>query len=123
MVVQTLICLVANAAPEDQAVATACSYLFRSLGSVIGISLSATVLQQSLRTSLQNALSSGKDADQIVKRVRRSLDYIKTLDPDVRTIVRHCYGDASRNTFALMLGIMFFAMVSSYFIKEKRLSR
>lgn len=122
-VTTTLIALISNAAPEDQAVTTACSYLFRSLGSVIGISLSSTVVQQSLRSYLIRGLGSGEEADRIVQRVRRSLDYIRTLDPEVRDMVRRCYGHAVRDAFALMIGIVFFALVSSFFIREKRLSR
>ena len=140
-VTTSLIGLIANAAAEDQAVATACSYLFRSLGSVIGLALSATVVQQSLKTQLQHRLKSGSDADKIVRRVRQSLDYMKTLEPEVREIVRQCYGTAVRNGFGLMLGIVFFATLSSCkywylkyemsmtkddvigFIKEKKLSR
>jgi predicted MFS family arabinose efflux permease len=122
-VTTSLIALISNAAPEDQAVTTACSYLFRSLGSVMGISASSTVVQQSLRTYLIRGLGSGKEADEIVQRVRRSLEYIKTLDPEMRDIVRKCYGHAARDGFALMIGITFFAMVSSFFIREQRLSR
>ena len=112
-VTTSLIGLIANASPEDQAVATACSYLFRSLGSVVGLSLSATVVQQSLRNQLRDRLESGKDADQIMQEVRESLDYIKTLEPGVREIVRQCYGSATRAGFGLMLGIVAFAMLSS----------
>jgi predicted MFS family arabinose efflux permease len=122
-VTTTLIALISNAAPEDQAVTTACSYLFRSLGSVIGISISSTVVQQSLRNNLIRDLGNGEEADKIVQRVRRSLDYIRTLDPGVRDVVRRCYGHAARDGFALMIGITIFAMVSSFFIREKRLSR
>lgn len=112
-VTTSLIALIANASPADQAVATACSYLFRSLGSVVGLSLSATVVQQSLRIQLRDRLKSGKDAEHIVNRVRQSLDYIKTLDPEAREIVRQCYGTATRAGFALMLGIVACAMLSS----------
>lgn len=121
-VTTTLIALISNAAPEDQAVVTACSYLFRSLGSVIGISLSSTVVQQSLRNCLLRGLGSGQEADQIVRRVRRSLDYIRTLEPEFADVVRNCYGHAVRDGFALMIGIVFFAMASSFFIREKKLS-
>lgn len=112
-VTTSLIGLIANASTEDQAVATACSYLFRSLGSVVGLSLSATVVQQTLRTQLRSRLKSGKDADAIVQSVRESLDYIKTLEQEVRMVVRDCYGAATRNGFWLMLGIAAFAMLSS----------
>lgn len=117
-VTTSLIGLIANASTEDQAVATACSYLFRSLGSVVGLSISATVVQQSLRTQLRDRLRSGKDADQIVKRVRESLEFVKSLDPEIQVIVRNCYGIAIRNGFALMLVVVSFAMISS--CKSKR---
>ena len=114
---------VSNAAPDDQAVTTACSYLFRSIGSVVGVSLSATVIQQSLRNNLKESLGSGKEADQIIKKVRRSLDAIKELDPNVAQVVRECYAHAVATGFGLMVGITFLAVVSSVFIREKRLSR
>ena len=112
-VTTSLIGLIANAAVEDQAVATACSYLFRSLGSVVGLSVSATVVQQTLRTQLRDRLRSGKDADHIVQRVRESLEYVKSLDPKLQDTVRHCYGTSVRNSFCLMLVIVSFAMISS----------
>lgn len=112
-VTTALIAIISNASPADQAVATACSYLFRSLGSVVGLSVSATVVQQSLRIQLRDRLKSGKDADHIVDKVRQSLDYIKTLDPEVRDIVRQCYGSATRAGFDLILGIVACAMLSS----------
>ena len=112
-VTTTLIGLIANAGVEDQAIATACSYLFRSLGSVIGLALSATVVQQTLRTQLHRRLESGNDTEHIVKRIRESLEYVKALDPEVQTIVRECYGIATRNAFGLMLGIVTFALLSS----------
>ncbi|KAL8792278.1 MAG: hypothetical protein Q9195_005157 [Heterodermia aff. obscurata] len=113
-VTTSLIGLIANAAQEDQAIAIACSYLFRSLGSVLGLSLSATVVQQSLRNQLQEKLRSGKDAANIVKGVRESLDYLKTLDPVTRNIVRQCYGHATTAGFGLMLGTLVFGALSSY---------
>ncbi|KAH0537505.1 hypothetical protein FGG08_005723 [Glutinoglossum americanum] len=122
-VTSSLIALIANAAAADQAIATAGSYLFRSLGSVIGVSLSATVVQQSLRTHLKKALESGRDADEIVKHVRESLDYIKTLEPGVRETVRNCYGKATQASFALGMIIVAGAAVSSLFVKERKLSR
>ena len=111
-VTTSLIGLIANASPADQAVATACSYLFRSLGSVVGLSLSATVVQQSLRNQLGEKLG-GKDAEEVVRRVRESLDFIRGLEPEVREVVRACYGAATRQGFGLMLGIVSFAMLSS----------
>ncbi|KAL9018750.1 MAG: hypothetical protein Q9185_003980 [Variospora sp. 1 TL-2023] len=122
-VTSSLIGLISNAAQADQAVATACSYLFRTMGSVVGLALSATVVQQSLRSQLQERLNSGKDAEEVVRQVRQSLDYIKTLSPEVKQIVKECYSHATRDGFGLMLGITFFSMLSAWFIHEKRLSK
>lgn len=122
-VTTSLIGLIANAAPEDQAVATACSYLFRSLGSVIGISLITTVVNQVLRTQLESKLGSGKEAERIVSGVRRSLDYIRTLDPEIAATVRECYAQATRDGFAFMIVIVLGSAISAFFIREKRLSR
>ncbi|PWY91233.1 MFS general substrate transporter [Aspergillus heteromorphus CBS 117.55] len=120
-VTTTLISLISNSPPEDQAVVTACSYLFRSLGSVIGLSLSATVVQQILRDRLHYALRDSEDIDRIVDGVRQSLDFIKTLDPAVARVVRSCYGFATNKGFSFMIGVVFFAVVSSLFIREKKL--
>ena len=114
---------VSNATPEDQAVVTACSYLFRSLGSVIGLALSSTVVQQVLRNRLRYALRDSKDIDRIVDGVRESLDFIKTLDPAIARIVRDCYGWATNKGFAFLIGVVFLAFVSSLFIRERSLSR
>lgn len=122
-VTSSLIAIISNAAPEDQAVATACSYLFRSLGSVVGISLSATVIQQRLREALAAKLGSGREAKEIEQGVRRSLDYLKRLEPSVRVLVREAYGEAITRAYVLMLCIAFGAAVASWGIREKRLSK
>ena len=112
-VTSSLIGLIANAAQEDQAVATACSYLFRSLGSIVGLSLASTVVQQSLRNQLQDCLHSAEDAEDLVQRVRQSLGFIKTLSPEVKQLVQQCYSHATRNGFILMVGIVSFSMLSA----------
>ena len=118
----TLIALIANADARDQAVVTACSYLFRSLGSVLSLSLSATVVQQSLRAQLREVLPDGKEADKIVERVRQSLDYINELEPHMRELVRVCYQRATNAAFGLSVMIVCLALVSASFIRENRLS-
>ncbi|KAL9630555.1 MAG: hypothetical protein Q9164_006353 [Protoblastenia rupestris] len=122
-VTTSLIGLIANASPEDQAIATACSYLFRSLGSVVGLSIAATVVQQSLRIQLENQLNSEGDAESLVKHIRESLGYVKSLSPEVQVIVRQCYGSAIRYGFVVMLSLACCAAISSWFIREKKLSR
>jgi len=119
----TLINVIANADPKDQAIATACSYLFRSLGSVVGVSVAATVVQLRLREQLKQRLNSGHAADKIVEHVRQSLDYIKQLDPQTRDIVRLCYQKATTAAFAVSVCIACASFLSTWWIREKKLSK
>ncbi|OTB08391.1 hypothetical protein M426DRAFT_317013 [Hypoxylon sp. CI-4A] len=121
-ITSTLIAIIANATPSDTAVAVACSYLFRSLGSTIGISVSTAVLQQVLRTSLASSLGGDSDrAQEIEEGVRQSLDYIRSLEPEVADVVRSCYALAVRWAFLPVIIFAFLALLSSSFVKEKKL--
>ncbi|KAK0129616.1 hypothetical protein ONS96_000180 [Cadophora gregata f. sp. sojae] len=119
----TLINVIASADAKDQAIATACTYLFRSLGSVVGVSVAATVVQQRLRVGLRRELESGEEAERIVEGVRRSLGFIEGLEPGVRKVVRLCYQAATNSAFAVSLGVICLALVCACFIREKRLSK
>ena len=120
-VTTTLIGLIANVEQRDQAVATACSYLFRALGSVFGVSMCATAFNQTLRRSLQVALKGDADAEEIAEKVRASLAYFKELEPGLREVVRECYERSSRAALSVGLALVVGSAVSSWFIREKRL--
>ncbi|KAL6910574.1 major facilitator superfamily domain-containing protein [Trichoderma evansii] len=116
-----LVGLIANAAPEDSAIAIACSYLFRSLGASIGVGTSSAVLQQVLRTQLASRI--GEDAGQIEEKVRQSLDIIKELPPLVAEQVRASYQVAIVAAFipSFLFGLGCF--VTTFWVKEKSLKR
>ncbi|KAI0739360.1 MFS general substrate transporter [Daedaleopsis nitida] len=118
----TLVALIANAGPEDQAIATAVSYLFRSLGSVVGLSVGTALTQDVLRQSLRKRLS-GEDVDEIIKRVRESLDYIGELEPAVRAKVISAYQDGLQSAFWFTVALSAATVVSTFYIKEKPLAR
>jgi MFS family permease len=123
----TLIGIIANASHEDQAIATACSYLFRSLGSVLGVSLSATVANNALRNNLASeipklGLPEG-EALEIAEKVRQSLAYLRDLEPSVRAVVEDCYARSTSAAFALQIALVAGAAISAWFIREKSLSR
>jgi predicted MFS family arabinose efflux permease len=120
-VTTSLIALISNAKHEDQAIATACSYLFRSLGSVVGVSLCATVANSALRTQLSRELGHGPNVEKIADKVRQSLDYVKALDPKLRAIVEDCYGKSTQAAFGLCIVLVLGAALFSWFIREKRL--
>ncbi|KAJ3001802.1 hypothetical protein NUW54_g6202 [Trametes sanguinea] len=117
----TLVSLIANAGPEDQAIATAVSYLFRSLGSVVGLSVGTTLTQDFLRQSLHRRLS-GANVDEIVKRVRESLEYLEQLKPAVREQVVRAYQDGLQAAFWFTVSLTALTVVISFFVKEKPLA-
>lgn len=53
--------------------------------------------------------------------MRQSLDYIRTLDPAIAEIVRACYAVAVQWAFIPVALLATGALVSSIFIKEKKL--
>ncbi|KAJ7616526.1 member of the major facilitator superfamily [Roridomyces roridus] len=118
----SLIALISNAGPADQAMATAGSYLFRSLGSVVGLSIGSTLLQTSLRSSLREKLTHvDLDIDEIVRRVRESLTYIDQLDPEVAAVVRAADESAVLVTMWFSAAMAGCALVSAVFIRETRI--
>lgn len=120
-VTTTLIAIIANAGKADQALATAASYLFRSLGAVVGISVCTSVVQNALRFWLSRRLS-GNDAEEIIRRVRESLAYLNQLDPSTKEIVIRSYANAIQVTFLFTVILAALSAISSLFIKEKELS-
>lgn len=98
-------------------------YLFRSLGSVIGIGLSAAVIQHVLRGQVREAFRDHLDVDAILRHVRTSLEYIDTLDPQAQGIIRLCYEQATRWSFLLDLIMIAGAIGLGFFICEKPLHR
>lgn len=122
-VTTTLIALVACADPSDMAIVTACSYLFRSLGSAVGVSLSAALVQQRLRDQLAKMLGDGEETDKIVQGVRESLEYLEKLSPEVREVVRQCYQKAVSASFGLAAVVLLASVLSAIFLVERKLSR
>lgn len=118
-----LIALLASAATEDSAVAIACSYLFRSLGSSIGVGASSAVLQQVLRAQLASRIGDDDDASQIEEGVRQSLDIIKELPPLVAEQVRSSYKIATIGAFVPSFFFGLVCFVATFWVKEKSLKR
>lgn len=100
----------------------ACSYLFRSLGSIIGISVNSAVLEQKLRLRLFARFDSGSQARELEERVRQSLDCIRELPGRVAKQVRASYQDA---TLGALMSTLFFVTASfvTFWVKEKVLKR
>ncbi|EEU33349.1 uncharacterized protein NECHADRAFT_55464 [Fusarium vanettenii 77-13-4] len=120
----TLVGLLSNAATEDTAVAVACSYLFRSLGSSIGISVTSAVQQQVIRSLLEASLGGDHDgASEIEKKVRQSLNYINELPPDIADLVRSLYRIGTLSATVPTAAFLAAAFLASLWIKDKALKK
>ncbi|KAI9832583.1 MAG: hypothetical protein M1826_001533 [Phylliscum demangeonii] len=114
-------------------VLTVCAYTMLVLGFVPIVLFAGLVsnsawgisagLVRLLQAQLRESLKNGADADEIVRRVRQSLDYLKTLDPETLKIVRHAYSLATRAGFVVQGCLVAGAAVSAFWIREKKLSR
>ncbi|KAL8691239.1 MAG: hypothetical protein Q9224_004224 [Gallowayella concinna] len=118
----SLIALISNVSPADQAVATACSFLFRALGAAVGVSLVGLVIQQVLNTRLRATLSPDQ-ADQILKNLAKSLDTIKHLPPDLRITVEECYRNAIQSGYIMCVALLGVAALSVVWWREKKMSK
>ena len=112
---------VSNVSPADQAVATASSFLFRSLGAAVGVSLVGVLIQGVLKTRLETSLDRD-DADRVLRGLAQSLDFIKELSPSVQDIVRDSYSDGIQAGFAMCMAFLAVCALSVFWWREKKLS-
>ncbi|KAL8849249.1 MAG: hypothetical protein Q9221_005779 [Calogaya cf. arnoldii] len=122
VITASLIAIISNVSSADQAVATACSFLFRTLGAAVGVSLVGLVIQQVLGIKLRERLYPDQ-ANQIVDNVSRSLDFIKDLSPDLRVLVEACYRDAIQSGFIMCVALLGVGTLSIVWWKDKKMSK
>ena len=104
----------------DQASATGMSYLFRSTGSVVGITVTQCVLQNLLKIWLTERIH-GPNAEYIITKVRESATTI--YDPNIvpiefREIIVETYVEALRVTFLIVIGFIVLNTISGAFLQE-----
>lgn len=120
----TLVVVVAVASPENQAVVTACIYLYRQLGATVGLAMISLLFQRVLAVSLVRRLRDtpglGLNLDEVVRGVRESLDYLERLPSEARLVVESAYGDACQACLCLCAGFAVCAVAFACFMKEKR---
>ncbi|KAF9452050.1 vacuolar amino acid permease [Macrolepiota fuliginosa MF-IS2] len=106
-ITSTLIAMIAGVYREDMAVATGITYLFRTTGQVLGVSLSGAILQGVLLQRLRLRIS-GPDADKAElssRCCRHTTEIIPTLDPLTRQAAVDSYADALRVVFICQVAI------------------
>ncbi|KIR29971.1 hypothetical protein I309_00838 [Cryptococcus deuterogattii LA55] len=87
----------------DHAVATSLVFLLRSIGTVLGISISQAILQNTLLYQLVTHFT-GPGSKSIICSIRKSVDYLAQLDPARREVAVKCYVLAFRAAFGGLVG-------------------
>ncbi|KAL1743313.1 major facilitator superfamily domain-containing protein [Schizophyllum fasciatum] len=122
-ITSTLIAMIAGVYKEDMAVATGITYLFRTTGQVLGVSLSGAILQAVLLSQLRHRIH-GPDAAEGAHRCpndRHSIDTIRDLDPLTKEAAVRSYGDALRAVFVFQLVMCILGFLTCIPIQENAL--
>lgn len=98
MITILLVALIAAVDPSSVAPAIGGSYLFRATGSVLGISLSTAILQNTLNADLSRSIT-GKGAKEVIKRIRLDVSYINQLHGRYREAAIEAYASAFHDVF------------------------
>lgn len=121
MLTVTLLALISAVEHRDQAVMTSLSYAFRSTGAVIGVAFASTIFQNVLRTDLWSRLGDRKNASEVIRRIRDSLDEVDRLPLPDQLLVRRSYMGALTAVFIATAGPAVVGLVTGLLIKELRL--
>ncbi|KIJ56179.1 hypothetical protein M422DRAFT_57657 [Sphaerobolus stellatus SS14] len=98
VITSTLIALISSVPKEDMAVATGISYLFRTSGQVLAVSLSGALIQAVLTSQLRQRIT-GPDAEKLIQQIRHNTDLIPTLEPQDQKAAVDSYAIALKAVF------------------------
>lgn len=121
MLVVALVSLISAVDREQQAVITSASFVFRSTGSIAGISITSTVFQNVLRRSLRQRLGSDHHVDDIISRIRDRVSELQHLPPALRQHALDSYSVALRAVFIVSLAMTVFGAACSLLIRQHKL--
>ncbi|KAJ6159441.1 hypothetical protein N7497_003978 [Penicillium chrysogenum] len=107
----------------DHAVSASTVYLIRSLGTVWGVAVTATIMQNTLNSGLGEALSGIPDKWKVIDEIRHSVSAIYDLPPDVQMAARLVYYRGIRLSFMASAIFAFIATIASVFTRGKGLER
>ncbi|CAI6273471.1 unnamed protein product [Periconia digitata] len=116
------VAVLATSTQEDQAVMTSTLILWRSLGVVMGVSLSSVILQNALTAYLEQFVT-GAHKDEIILTVRRSVRSIVDLSPKHQSQVIDAYYRSLRLTFLSTIVIFIVVNILVLVIKLPNLKR
>ncbi|OLN84920.1 Multidrug resistance protein fnx1 [Colletotrichum chlorophyti] len=111
MLTITLLGCIAAVDHSQQAVVTSATYLARSLGGTVGITIGSAVYQNVLRNKLWERFGDYPNAAEIIARIRDDLDELKNLPPGWKPGVIDSFMEAFRSVWLTMLGMSVLALI------------
>lgn len=114
----TLVALLSSIEPSEMAAATGTSYLFRSSGSIVGISVSASLLNALLFSRLTVYLP-----EKTVRAIKHDVNAIWKLPSDIRPRVVETYVSCMQTVFVLSIALAFTALIICSGVKENVLAK
>ncbi|KAG8218370.1 major facilitator superfamily domain-containing protein [Butyriboletus roseoflavus] len=120
LITTTLIAMIAGVYKEDMAVATGITYLFRTTGQVLGVSLSGALVQSVLLQQLRTRIT-GPGSSDIIEEIRHSISSIPDLAPSLRKAAMESYASALRVVFISQVAINVLVFIACIPIEEHSL--
>ncbi|KAK9480639.1 major facilitator superfamily domain-containing protein [Lipomyces japonicus] len=117
MLTVTLVALVASVAREEQAVATSIQSAVKGIGSTLGVSVSSSIYQNVVGLKLGQRITV-PGAEDIILKVKDSVEYVKYLTPDLQKIVVSCYLDGIRAVYVTAFALTALCAITSFVMKE-----
>ncbi|KAH7396438.1 major facilitator superfamily domain-containing protein [Pyrenochaeta sp. MPI-SDFR-AT-0127] len=111
----TLFTTLASFDHSDHAVSASTVYLIRSLGSVWGVAITASIVQNTLSWKLPNELAGVPNQEKIISDIRHSVTALYSLPADIQLKARMVYYAGIPYAFAASTGIAAVAIVASLF--------
>ncbi|KIM27604.1 hypothetical protein M408DRAFT_167506 [Serendipita vermifera MAFF 305830] len=116
----TLIAIIACVAREDMAVATGITYLFRTTGQVLGVSLSGTIFQAVLVSKLRETMP-GPNSDKTIQAIRHDAGLVRLLEGAQREAAISSFAQALKVVFICQASLAVLTVVCALPIEERPL--
>ncbi|KAH0498073.1 hypothetical protein TgHK011_005350 [Trichoderma gracile] len=116
MLTITLLASIAAVDHSQQAVITSATYLARSLGGTIGVTVSSAVYQNVLNDRLWRRFGDEPHAAEIIQKIRDDLNFLKHLPPGWHDGVLSSFMDAFRGVWFTMLALAVGALIRTYLV-------
>lgn len=121
MLTVTLLAAIAAVDHAHQAVVTSGTYMARSIGSTLGVTVGSAVYQNVLQARLWERFGDWPGAADEIRRIRESLDELQHLPPGWHDGVIQSFVDAFHSVAFTMLGLALAATLTVSLMREHKL--